>query len=84
MEGLDPAIFFQLLRVTQQTPTTASIIRRHCVQGEIVFREGEKGDTMYMVLAGRCAMVKGDLEFSYHPGTVQRRFNLRRDGLTRK
>jgi len=62
VEGLDPTIFFQLLRVTQQTPTTASIIRRHCVQGEIVFREGEKGDTMYMVLAGRCAMVKGDLE----------------------
>ncbi|OGO28424.1 MAG: hypothetical protein A2Z16_09230 [Chloroflexi bacterium RBG_16_54_18] len=61
VEGLDPAIFFQLLRVTQQTPTTASIIRRHCVQGEIVFREGVKGDTMYMVLAGRCALVKGDL-----------------------
>lgn len=61
IEGLDPAIFFQLLRATQQTPTTASIIRRHCVQGEIVFREGEAGDTMYMVLAGRCVLVKGDL-----------------------
>lgn len=62
VEGLDPAIFFQLLRVTQQTPTTASIIRRHCTKGEIVFREGQKGDTMYMVLAGRCVLVKGDLE----------------------
>lgn len=62
VEGLDPAIFFQLLRITQQTPTTASIIRRHCGKGEIVFREGEKGDTMYMVLAGRCVLVKGNLD----------------------
>jgi signal transduction histidine kinase len=61
VEGLDPAVFFQLLKVTQQTPNTASITRRHCAQGEIVFLEGEQGDTMYMVLAGRSAMLKGDL-----------------------
>jgi signal transduction histidine kinase len=61
VEESDPSLFFQILKDLQQNPTTTSITRRHCAPGEIVFSEGQEVDTMYMVLAGRAAIVKGDL-----------------------
>lgn len=36
------------------------IEERNCVPGEIIFKENESGDTMYLVWSGRVAIYKGD------------------------
>jgi len=34
---------------------------RYCTAGELLFREGDVGDSMYIILTGKVAVVKGDL-----------------------
>lgn len=38
------------------------ITEQHCVPGEIVCREGESGEAMYLIWAGRVAVIKGSLD----------------------
>lgn len=54
--------FLRLLVSADSGRLSKSFIQKRCEIGEIVFQEGEPGDTMYMVWSGRVAMVKGDLD----------------------
>jgi len=36
------------------------VTERRCVPGEVVCREGERGDAMYLIWAGRIAVIKGN------------------------
>lgn len=39
-----------------------SFVERYCAPGEIVFREGDTGDGMFLIWSGRAAIVKGGLD----------------------
>lgn len=58
----DNAPFLELLFSAGRDYVSQSFTERHCAPGEVVFCENETGDTMYIVVSGRIAIVKGDLD----------------------
>lgn len=58
----DSAPFLQLLFSAGRDHVSQSFSELHCPPGEIVCREGAVGDTMYIVVSGRIAILKGDLD----------------------
>lgn len=54
--------FLRLLVSLERQQLSDSLITRRCKAGEIIFREGERGDVMYLIWSGRVAIVKGDLD----------------------
>ena len=51
--------FLRLLISADRGHLTQSFTERICKAGEVVFQEGEEGDTMYMVRSGQVAIFKG-------------------------
>ncbi|MEW5871920.1 MAG: ATP-binding protein [Chloroflexota bacterium] len=58
----DASPFLRLLVEAEREQVTQSFTERHCEPGEIVFLEGEQGDTMYIIWSGRVAILKGSLD----------------------
>ncbi|MBN2547785.1 MAG: cyclic nucleotide-binding domain-containing protein [Anaerolineales bacterium] len=58
----DNSAFLRLMEAAERQQFTQSFTERNLAPGEIVFREGEWGDTMYIVWSGRIAILKGDLD----------------------
>jgi signal transduction histidine kinase len=54
--------FLHLFVLAERKQLPKFFFERLCAQGEIIFRENEPGDTMYMIWAGRVAVVKGELQ----------------------
>lgn len=54
--------FLRLMVSADPGQLTQSFTERNCIAGEIVFREGDVGDSMYLIWSGRVAVVKGDLD----------------------
>lgn len=52
----------KLIVSTERGHLTRSFSERSCAPGEIVFRDGDFGDTLYLIWSGRVAIVKGDLD----------------------
>ncbi len=52
--------FTRLLVSTDRDQLSQSFIERSCARGEVVFFEGDEGDTMYLVWSGLVAIIKGD------------------------
>ena len=61
-EHSDTSPFLDLLFSAERDHVTQSFTELRCAPGEIVFSENEPGDTMYIVLSGRFAILKGDLD----------------------
>lgn len=59
--GLDSP-FLHLLATAGRELLSKLMTELHFRQGEVVFKEGELGDAMYIIWSGRVAVVKGDLE----------------------
>jgi signal transduction histidine kinase len=57
----DNSPFMRFLISADRKQLADSLIERNCAPGEIVFREGDRGETMYVLGSGRIAIVKGDL-----------------------
>jgi signal transduction histidine kinase len=58
--GLDSP-FLRQLATAGRDILDELMVEQHTRQGEVVFREGEMGDAMYIIWSGRAAVVKGDL-----------------------
>ncbi len=57
----DPSLLRLLASVERDA--LAQLITEHQYQpGELIFREGESGDAMYLIRAGRVAVIKGEFE----------------------
>jgi signal transduction histidine kinase len=54
--------FLRLLVSADRGQLSQSFIERQCVPGEIVFEEGEPGDTLFLIRSGRVAIFKGSLD----------------------
>ncbi|MBN1146267.1 MAG: cyclic nucleotide-binding domain-containing protein [Anaerolineales bacterium] len=54
--------FLRLLISADRGNLMRSFSERICGPGEIVFQEGEAGDTMYLVWSGRVAIIKGSFD----------------------
>lgn len=54
--------FLRLIVSAERGSLTQSFTERYFAPGEIVFREGDAGDSMYLIWSGRAAIVKGDLD----------------------
>jgi len=54
--------FLRLLISADRGHLTQSFTERTCRPGEVVFQEGEEGDTMYMVRSGQVAIFKGSFD----------------------
>ena len=52
--------FLHVLVSTQRDQLPNLFTERVCLPGEVIFREDEVGDTMYMIWSGRVAVLKGD------------------------
>lgn len=52
--------FFRLLTSAERESLAKLISERYYKPGEIVFKEGEFGDSMFIIWSGRAAVVKGD------------------------
>jgi signal transduction histidine kinase len=61
-EHSDTSPFLNLFFSAERNHVTQSFTELHFNPGEIVFRENTPGDTMYIVLSGRFAILKGDLD----------------------
>lgn len=59
--SLDSPVLNLLASTGRQGPTEL-ITEQHYAPGEIVFKEGDIGDAMYIVRSGRAVKVKGDLK----------------------
>ena len=53
--------FLRLLLSAGRDQLSNSFTEMTCYPGEIVFREGEPGDSLFLIRAGRVAIVKGNL-----------------------
>ncbi len=67
--------FFELLVSTGRAQFLKMVTERRYEPGEIVCREGEQGDSLYLIWAGRVAVLKGDFAsptvVDYHgPGAM--------------
>ena len=54
--------FLRLLVSADRGQLSRSFSERVCAPGEVVFREGLMGDTMYLIRSGRVVVLKGDLQ----------------------
>ena len=54
--------FFRLLAATNRQLLDDLMTEQTYAPGEIIFREGEPGDAMYIIWSGRVAIVKGDFQ----------------------
>jgi len=52
--------FTKLLVSTDRDQLSQSFIERSCARGEVVFCEGDEGDTMFLVWSGLVAIIKGE------------------------
>jgi signal transduction histidine kinase len=52
----------KLIVSTERGHLTRSFSERSCAPGEIVFHDGDFGDTLYLIWSGRVAIIKGDLD----------------------
>jgi signal transduction histidine kinase len=50
----------RLLISAEREHIAQSFTERNCIPGEIIFREGEPGDTIYLIYSGRVVVLKGD------------------------
>lgn len=57
----DPQLFLRVLSYARRDQWSESTMERRCQAGEVIFREGEPGNVMFMILAGRVAILKGEL-----------------------
>ncbi len=57
----DPQLFLRVLSYARREQWAESVSEQHFLSGEVIFLEGEPGDAMYMILAGRVAIIKGEL-----------------------
>lgn len=58
----DPQLFLRALSLARREQWAESFSEQHFQGGEIVFSEGEPGNAMFMILSGRVAIIKGDLQ----------------------
>jgi len=54
--------FLRLLMSADRGNLSRSFTGRVCEPGEIVFKEGERGDTMYLIWSGRVVIVKSNFD----------------------
>jgi signal transduction histidine kinase len=54
--------FLHLLVSADRGQLNQSLRELYCQPGEIVFFEGDEGDTMYLIWSGRVAIIKGDVD----------------------
>ncbi len=54
--------FLRLFVSTDRSRLSQFFTERTCIPGEIIFRENQAGDTMYLIWSGRVAVLKGDLQ----------------------
>jgi len=54
--------FLRLIVSADRGRLSQSFTERNCIPGEILIREGEEEDIMFLICSGRVAIVKGDLE----------------------
>lgn len=55
-------LFTKIMDLAKQSEWSKSFSEEKYTAGEAVFLEGEWGDRMYLILSGRIAIVKGDLD----------------------
>lgn len=55
-------LFMKIMDLAKQAEWSKSFSEEKFTAGEAVFLEGEWGDRMYLILSGRIAIVKGDLD----------------------
>ena len=59
--GLGPS-FLHLLATAGRQLLSKLLTEHHYEPGQIIFQEGEMGDTMYIIWSGRVAIIKGSFE----------------------
>ncbi len=52
----------QLLASVERGRLNELLTRRECQTGEVIFKEGEPGNSVYIIWSGRVAVVKGDFD----------------------
>ena len=52
----------QLLASVERDQLNELLTRRECQTGEVIFKEGESGNSVYIIWSGRVAVVKGDFD----------------------
>ncbi len=55
-------LFSKIMDLAKQPEWSKSFSEESLTAGEAVFLEGEEGDRMYLILSGRVAILKGDLD----------------------
>lgn len=63
-EALSALPFFRHVAPRELMHLQAMARRRDVGPGELVVQEGSEGDAMYVIVAGRCAVRKGDVELA--------------------
>ena len=54
--------FPEFLAIIQDGHSSHLVTEQHCVKGEIVLREGDPGDAMYLIQSGRVIVFMGEVE----------------------
>ncbi len=58
----DQNTLLRLLLTVERQLLSRILIEKHYTRGDVLFWEGERGDAMYLIRAGRVVVLKGDLE----------------------